>query len=77
MEVDLPVNYKNIFISCGYRIDLLIEDELILELKSVEKILPVHKAQLLTYMKLTGIKIGLLMNFNEKALKDGMTRFVF
>lgn len=76
MEVELPVKYKNILISCGYRIDLLIENKLILELKSVDKIAPVHEAQLLTYMRLANIKIGLLMNFNEKVLKDGIKRFV-
>ena len=76
MEVELPVKYKNILISCGYRIDLLIENNLIIELKSVDKIIPIHEAQLLTYMKLSGIKVGLLMNFNEIVLKDGIKRFV-
>ncbi len=76
IEVELPVKYKNILISCGYRIDLLIEDELIIELKSVDKILPIHEAQLLTYMKLSGIKAGLLINYNEILLKDGIKRFV-
>ncbi|MEW6608617.1 MAG: GxxExxY protein [bacterium] len=76
MEMGLPVKYKNIHISCGYRIDFLIENELILELKSVDNIVPVHEAQLLTYMRLANIKIGLLMNFNEKRLKDGIKRFV-
>lgn len=76
MEMELPVIYKNIRISCGYRIDLLIENKLIVELKSVDKILPIHEAQLLTYMKLANIKIGLLMNFNEKILKNGIKRFV-
>jgi GxxExxY protein len=76
MEVELPVKYKNILISCGYRIDMLIENKLILELKSVDSILPVHKAQLITYMKLSGIKIGILMNFNEQVLKDSIKRFV-
>ena len=76
MEVELPVKYKNVLISCGYRIDLLIENNLIMELKSVAKIIPIHEAQLLTYMKLSGIKVGLLMNFNEIVLKDGIKRFV-
>ena len=76
MEVELPVKYKNVLISCGYRIDLLVENKLVLELKSVDKILPVHEAQLLTYMRLANIKIGLLMNFNEKILKDRIKRFV-
>ena len=76
MEVELPVKYKNVLISCGYRIDLLIENNLIIELKSVDKIIPIHEAQLLTYMKLSDIKVGLLMNFNEIVLKDGIKRFV-
>lgn len=76
IEVELPVKYKNVLISCGYRIDLLIENNLIIELKCVDKIIPIHEAQLLTYMKLSGIKVGLLMNFNEIVLKDGIKRFV-
>ncbi|HHT9123353.1 MAG TPA: GxxExxY protein [Candidatus Wunengus sp. YC63] len=76
MEVELPVKYKNVLISCGYRIDLLIENNLIIELKSVDKIIPIHEAQLLTSMKLSGIKVGLLINFNEIVLKDGIKRFV-
>jgi len=76
IEVNLPVKYKSINISCTYRIDLLVEDELILELKNVEKLLPVHEAQILTYMKLGQIHIGLLINFNEKYLKNGIKRFV-
>ncbi len=76
MEVELPVKYKNILISCGYRLDILVENKLILELKSVDKILPIHEAQLLTYMKIAPMKIGLLINFNQKILKDGIKRFV-
>ena len=76
IELNLPVKYKRINISCGYRIDLLVEEKIILELKNVEKLLPVHEAQILTYMKLSQIHIGLLMNFNEKFLKDGIKRFV-
>ena len=76
IEVELPVQYKKMHISCGYRIDMLIENKLIIELKSVDAIHPIHEAQLLTYMKLAKIKIGLLMNFNEKMLKDGIKRFV-
>jgi len=59
-----------------YRIDMLIENKLIIELKSVDAIHPIHEAQLLTYMKLAKIKVGLLMNFNEKILKNGIKRFV-
>ncbi len=76
VEAELPVQYKSLQISCGYRIDLLIENQLIIELKSVDKIHPIHEAQILTYMKLSKIGIGLLINFNEKILKDGIKRFV-
>ncbi|HDP79971.1 MAG TPA: GxxExxY protein [Spirochaetes bacterium] len=76
MEVQIPVKYKELHIECGYRIDLLIDGKIILELKSVLKILPVHEAQLLTYMKLSKTAIGLLINFNETRLKSGIKRFV-
>jgi len=76
LQHPLPVEYKGINIDCGYRIDLFINNSLIVELKSVDKVLPIHKAQLLTYMRLSGIKIGLLMNFNVKYLKDGIIRMV-
>jgi len=76
IEVNLPVNYKKVHVSCGYRIDLLIEDKIILELKCVDKFLPIHEAQILTYMKLSGVKIGLLINFNAKYLRNGIKRFV-
>ncbi|MET0050863.1 MAG: GxxExxY protein [Candidatus Thiodiazotropha sp.] len=71
-----PVNYKGVRLDCGYRADILIEDELIIELKSIDAIKGIHEAQLLTYMKLAGIRTGLLMNFNVKKLKDGIRRFV-
>lgn len=71
----MPVEYKGIRLDCGYRIDILVDDRLILELKSVEEIAGIHKAQLLTYMKLSGIKTGLLINFNVAMLKDGIHRF--
>lgn len=72
----LPVEYKGLKLDCGYRIDLLIEEKLIVELKSVAELLPIHQAQLLTYMKLARIPIGLLINFNVTRLKDGLRRFV-
>jgi len=75
-QVILPVQYKGVEIDCAYRIDLLIEKALIIELKAVEKILPIHQAQLMTYMKLANIKTGLLINFNTKLLKDGIKRVV-
>ena len=71
-----PVEYKGIRLDCGYRIDMLIEDEMIIELKAVEEIKGIHEAQLLTYMKLAGIKTGLLINFNVTKLKDGLKRYV-
>ena len=71
-----PVAYKGIRLDCGYRIDVLIEDELIIELKAVEEIKGIHEAQLLTYMKLAGIKTGLLINFNVTKLKNGIKRYV-
>ena len=71
-----PVEYKGIRLDCGYRIDLLIENALIVELKAVAEIKGIHEAQLLTYMKLSGIKTGLLINYNVNKLKDGIKRFV-
>ena len=72
----LPVEYKGVRLDCGYRVDLLVENTLIIELKSVEEIRGIYEAQLLTYMKLAGVTIGLLMNFNVVRLKDGIKRFV-
>ena len=76
LQYPQPVKYKDIRLDCGYRIDILVENKLILELKSVEDIKGIHEAQLLTYMKLAGVKIGLLINFNNTKLKDGIQRFV-
>jgi len=75
-QVPLPVVYKSIRLDCAYRIDVVIEDQLILELKTVERLQPVHEAQLLTYLKLGRFKTGLLLNFHASALKDGMKRMV-
>lgn len=75
-QVSLPVVYKGIEIDCGYRVDLLVEDELIMELKSVEAMQPIHESQLVTYLKLSGSRLGLLINFNTKALKHGIRRLV-
>ena len=72
----LPVKYKTIKLNCGYRIDILVENKLLLELKSVDTLLPVHEAQILTYIKLAKIRTGLLINFNVKKVKDGIKRFV-
>ncbi len=75
-QKSLPVVYKNIKLDAGYRIDLLVEDKIIVELKSCEAIAPVHEAQLLTYLKLAKIKLGLLINFNVADLKKGIMRRV-
>ena len=76
IQTPLPVIYKGLRLDCGYRVDLLVEKQLIIELKMVDKLLPIHEAQILTYMKLAKISIGLLINFNEELLKDGIKRFV-
>ena len=76
VEHPLPVVYKDIQLDCGYRIDLFVEDQIIVELKSVEKLLPIHEAQLLTYLKLADIKQGFLINFNVKQLKEGLKSYV-
>ncbi len=76
LEYPLPVEYKGLRLDCGYRIDMLIEDEIILELKSIDALKGIHEAQLLTYMKLSNIKQGFLINFNVKLLKDGLKSFV-
>lgn len=73
-QVELPISYKNIKLDANYRIDLIIENSLLLELKSVEKLLPIHEAQLLTYMKLSNVSTGLLINFNVPVLKNGLKR---
>ena len=75
-QVELPVLYKGVRLDCGYRMDFLVEDAVICELKSVEQLLPVHAAQLLTYLKLSGKEVGLLMNFNEPVLRRGLKRLV-
>lgn len=72
----LPVIYREVKLECGYRLDLMIENEVIVEIKSVEKLLPIHKAQLMSYLKLSDCKVGLLINFNVELLKDGIQRIV-
>jgi GxxExxY protein len=72
----VPIKYKGLELECGYRIDLLIENELVIELKSVEELVPIFDAQILTYMKLAGKHLGLLINFNVPMLKMGIKRFV-
>ena len=75
-QFPLPVSYKGKNLDCGYRIDLLVKDEVVVELKTVEKLLPIHEAQTLTYMKLGGWQVGLLLNFNVPILKYGIKRLV-
>lgn len=75
-QVDLPVAYKGVNLNCGYRIDLIVDNLVIVELKSVEQILPIYHAQLLTYLRLSGKKVGLLINFNVSVLKNGIVRRV-
>jgi GxxExxY protein len=75
-QLELPVMYKGIKLDCGYRLDVLVEDAVVVELKSMEQILPIHQAQLLTYLRLAGKKVGLLINFDVAVLKNGIVRRV-
>jgi len=76
IQVDLPVSYKGTRLDCGYRIDLLVDKQLIVELKCIEQLLKIHEAQILTYMRLAKVNVGLLMNFNVPILKNGIKRFL-
>ena len=75
-QVSVPIRYKALEVSNAYRLDMLIEDEVIVELKAVEKIEPVHVAQMLTYLKVNGLRLGLLLNFNVDVMKKGIRRIV-
>ena len=75
-QVPLPIIYEEVRLEAGYRLDLVVQDSVVVEIKSVEAILPIHKAQLLSYLKLSGYKVGLLVNFNVELLKQGVTRLV-
>lgn len=75
-QVGIPVIWRNLKMDLGFIADLIVEDKVIIELKSVETIAPVHPKQLLTYLKITNMKLGLLINFNDKLIKDGITRIV-
>ncbi|MBC7951746.1 MAG: GxxExxY protein [Rhodospirillaceae bacterium] len=75
-QVNQPVVYKDVHLDCGYRMDLVVDDAVVVELKTVEKLLPIHDAQLLTYLRLSGHSVGLLLNFNTPVLKNGLKRFV-
>jgi len=72
----LPLTYKEVRLDCGYRLDLLVEDAVIVEIKAVDTLAPIHQAQLLSYLRLSGCKVGLLINFNVRILKDGLRRLV-
>lgn len=72
----MPVTYKGVALDCGYRIDVLVEDVIVIELKAVDELAPVHEAQLFTYLKLAGCHIGFLINFNTRLLKNGIKRIV-
>ena len=75
-QIPVPIQYKGIKLDCGYRIDVLVENTIIAELKSKERILPIDEAQLLTHMRLAGIRLGFLVNFKQKVLMDGLIRRV-
>ncbi len=72
----MPVRYKNASLDCDYRVDLVVNDRVVVELKAVETVHPIHEAQLMTYLRLSGKRVGLLINFNVRLLKDGITRRV-
>ena len=76
-EFKLPLQYKGMNLDCGYRVDILVEDLVLVELKALHGLAPVHEAQLLTYLRLGGWKVGLLINFNVAVLKDGIRRRIF
>lgn len=73
-QVDLPIRYREVHLEIGYRLDLLVEEAVIVELKAVETIKPIHKVQLLSYLRLADKRLGLLINFHEELLKDGVSR---
>ena len=75
-QKEVPIKYKGAALDCAYRLDIVVPNKLIVELKACDSIEPIHEAQLLTYLKLTGIKVGLLINFNVTLLKEGIKRFV-
>ena len=75
-QKSIGIDYKGTKLNCGFRADLIVENKLLIELKAIERFLPIHEAQLLTYMKLSKIGNGLILNFNTKVLKDGIKRMV-
>src|SRR6478752_2491789 len=75
-EVELPVEYKGVILDCGYRMDFVVEEKLVVEIKAVEKLIAIHEAQLLTYLKLSGFRLGLLINFNSAVIRNSIIRRV-
>lgn len=73
-QLALPVVYKEVRLDCGYRLDFVVDGELILEIKAVERLMPIHEAQMMTYLRLSGMRVGLLMNFNSVTVKEGLRR---
>ena len=75
-QVPLPVIYKDVRLDCGYRMDLVVENKLIIEIKATERLMPIHEAQMITYLRLSGLHVGLLVNFNDLTLRNGLRRVV-
>lgn len=75
-QVPVPLEYKGVSLDCAYRLDILVDDQIIIELKAVEALFPIHEAQAITYLKLTGKKVCLIINFNNRFIKDGIKRIV-
>jgi len=75
-QKSLPVEYKGIKLDCGYRLDIVVEGKVVIEIKAIERLMPIHEAQVLTYLKLSGLKLGMLINFNQALIRDGIKRVV-
>ena len=75
-QIPMPLRYDDVILDIGYRLDLLVEEKIVVEIKSAEKLLPLHRAQLLTYLKLGGYRVGLLLNFNAVHMREGITRVI-
>ncbi len=75
-QIELPLRYKGVYLDCGYKLDIIADEKIILEVKSVTELHPVHEAQLLPYLKLANVRVGLLMNFNVPVIKDGVKRLI-
>jgi GxxExxY protein len=75
-QVPIPVRYRDTYVECGYRLDFVVDGNVIIEVKSVSRVLPIHRAQVLTYLKLTKLRLGLLINFNVEMLRSGIYRIL-